>query len=205
RAPGQDAGRRVENLVRRIRLQIGGGHGANRALAEAPRRRGIGFRDLLLHLHEDVERGLRAAKRLRQQRPIKPVLDQGFRDGRRQPPGPLDLVSLARDQGLKRAGALDETKGGGLVHCASLPFLSTDQLGGMVIHLARKGKVCRSLRRAMAGAEDPTEREQRTQYRLVRKSTPRSLSRFLAGRCRERLLPPAASPCCPRPKLQPSR
>ena len=54
---------------------------------------------LLLHLHEGFERRLDAAERLRQQRAIKPVVDQRRTTGWRQTPRPLDLVGFARDQG----------------------------------------------------------------------------------------------------------
>ena len=86
-------------------IEIGRGHGADAALAEAPRGRGIGFGDLLLHLHEGFERQLGAAETLRQQRAIKPVLDQRLRHRRRQPPRPFDLVGVAHDQGAARARA----------------------------------------------------------------------------------------------------
>ena len=64
RAPGQDAGRDVEDLVGGVGIEIGRGHGADAALAEAPRGRGVGLGDLLLHLHEDFQRRLGAAKAL---------------------------------------------------------------------------------------------------------------------------------------------
>ena len=116
RAPGQDAGRDVEDLVGGIGIEIGRGHGADAALAEAPGGGGIGLGDFLLHLHEGFERRFRAAEALRQQRTIKPVLDQGRGHRRRQPPRPLDLVGVARDQGLQRSRALDEVEAGRLVH-----------------------------------------------------------------------------------------
>ena len=53
RAPGEDAVGRAENLARRVGIEIGRDHGADAALAEAPRRRGVGLRHLLEHLHED--------------------------------------------------------------------------------------------------------------------------------------------------------
>ena len=62
RAPGQNAGRDVEDLVGRVGIEIGRGHGADAALAEAPRGRGVGLGDFLLHLHERF----RAAPRCRQ-------------------------------------------------------------------------------------------------------------------------------------------
>ncbi len=40
------------------------------------------------------------AKTLRQQHPVKPVLDQGGGHRGRQPPRALDLIGLARDQGF---------------------------------------------------------------------------------------------------------
>jgi len=76
-APGEDAGRRIENLVRRVGVEIGRRHGADRALAEAPRRGGVGLCHFFQHLHEDFRRGLGAAAAFRQQHAIKPVLDQG--------------------------------------------------------------------------------------------------------------------------------
>ncbi len=116
RAPGQDAGRDIENLVGRIGIEIGRRHGADAALAEAPRRGGVGLGDFLLHLHERFERRLGAAKTFGQQRAIKLVLDQGLRHGRRQAPRPLDLVGIARDQRRKRPRTLDEVETGMLGH-----------------------------------------------------------------------------------------
>jgi hypothetical protein len=112
----EDAGRRVEDLIARIRLEIGRRHGANGALAETPGGGGIRLRDLLLHLHEHFQRHLVAADALRQQRPVQPVLDQRRRHLWRQPPRPFDLVGFARDQRLQRAGALDQIEAGKLVH-----------------------------------------------------------------------------------------
>ena len=112
RAPGQDAGRRIEDLVRGVGIEIGRDHGADGALAEAPGGRGVGFCDFLQDLHEDFRRGLVAADALRQQHAVKPVLDQGGDHGLREPPRPLDLVGLPRDQRLQRAGALDESETG---------------------------------------------------------------------------------------------
>ncbi len=116
RAPGQNAGRHIENLARRVRLEIGRRHRADGALAEAPRRGGIGLRHFLQHLHEDLGRHLGAAKALRQQRAIKPVFDQGGNHGRRETPRPLDLVGLALDQRRQRPRALDQAETGKLVH-----------------------------------------------------------------------------------------
>ena len=116
RAPGEDAGRDIEDLVGGIGIEIGRGHGADAALAEAPGGGRIGLGDFLLHLHESFERQFGAAEALRQQRPVKPVLDQGRGHIRRQPPRPLDLVGVARDQRLQRARALDEVEAGMLVH-----------------------------------------------------------------------------------------
>ena len=126
RTPGQDAGRGVENLVGGIGIEIGRRHGADAALAEAPRGRGVGLGDFLLHLHEGFQRRLAAAEALRQQRAIKPVFDQGRGYGRRQPPRPLDFVGVARDQGLQRSRALDQINAGMLVHALprSLLFLA---------------------------------------------------------------------------------
>jgi len=106
-APGQNAGRDVEDLVGRLRLEIGRGHRADAALAEAPRGGGVSFCDLFLHLHEDAERRLAAAETFWQQRAIKPVLDQRRDHRPGQPPRPLDLVGLAHDQGRKRPRMLD--------------------------------------------------------------------------------------------------
>ena len=72
RAPGENAGRDVEDFVGGVGIEIGCGHGADAALAEAPRRGSIGLGDLLLHLHEGVERHLAATETLRQQRAISP-------------------------------------------------------------------------------------------------------------------------------------
>ena len=116
RAPGENAGRDVEDFVGGIGIEIGRGHGADAALAEAPRRGGIGLGDLLLHLHEGFERHLAAAEALRQQRAIEPVLDQRRGHRRRQAPRPLDLVGVARDQRLQRSRALDQVEAGRLVH-----------------------------------------------------------------------------------------
>jgi hypothetical protein len=80
RAPGQNARRNVEDLVGGIGIEIGRGHGADAALAKAPRGRGVGLGDLLLHQHERFQRSLNAAKTLRQQRAIEPVLDQRLCD-----------------------------------------------------------------------------------------------------------------------------
>ena len=77
RAPGEDAGWGGKNLARRVGIEIGCRHGADGALAKAPRRGGVGLRHLLQHLHEDFGRRLGAADALRQEHAIKPVLDQG--------------------------------------------------------------------------------------------------------------------------------
>jgi hypothetical protein len=106
-APGKDVGRLAENLVRHVRVEIGRRHGAHGALTEAPRRGGIGLCDLLQHLHEDFRRNLGATDALRQQRAIKPVLDQGGNHRLGETARPLDLVGLARDQGRQRLCALD--------------------------------------------------------------------------------------------------
>ena len=76
RAPGQNAGRDIEDFVGGVGIEIGRGHGADAALAKAPRGRGISLGDFLLHLHERFQRSFEAAKTLRQQRAVKPVLDQ---------------------------------------------------------------------------------------------------------------------------------
>ena len=184
RAPGQNAGRDVEDFVGGVGIEIGRGHGADAALAEAPRGRGIGLGDLLLHLHEGFERRLGAAETLRQQRAIKPVLDQRLRHRRRQPPRPLDLVGFARDQGRQRARALDEVEAGMLVHafprillacscCASGdggPSAAVDQGGsGRSSHAAARprssdgcdgrladGKLSATATAAMPMANEPT-------------------------------------------------
>ena len=44
--------------------------------------------------------------------PVKPVFDQGGNHRRGQPPRPLDLVGLARDQRRQRLGALDQAETG---------------------------------------------------------------------------------------------
>ena len=116
RAPGQNAGRDVEDFVGGVGIEIGRGHGADAALAKAPRGRGVGLGDFLLHLHERFQRSLDAAKTLRQQRAVKPVLDQRLRHRRRQPPRPLDLVGVAHDQGRQRSRTLDQVEAGMLVH-----------------------------------------------------------------------------------------
>jgi hypothetical protein len=61
-APGEAAGRDIEYLVGGIGIEIGGCHGADAALAEAPRRGGVGLGDFLLHLHERFRRDLQAAE-----------------------------------------------------------------------------------------------------------------------------------------------
>ena len=66
-------------------------------------------------------RRLGAAEALRQQHPVKPVLDQGGNHRRGQAPRPLDLVGLARDQRRQRLRALDQSEAGKLVHCVSSP------------------------------------------------------------------------------------
>ena len=116
RAPGEDAGRRVEDLLRGVVVERGRDHRADAALAEAPGGGGIRLRDLLQHLHEGFRRRFGAAEALRQQRAIEPVLDQRGDDGRRQPPRPLDLVGLARDQRRDGAGPFDQTNAGSCVH-----------------------------------------------------------------------------------------
>jgi hypothetical protein len=98
RAPGEDAGRRVENLVGDVGVEIGRRHGANAALAEAPGGGGVGLRHLLLHLHEHFQRRLSAAQALWQQRAIKPIVDQRGNHGLGEPPRALDLVGLARNE-----------------------------------------------------------------------------------------------------------
>ena len=162
RAPGQDAGRDVENLVGGFGVEIGRDHGADAALAEAPRGRGIGLGDLLLHLHEDLERRLGAAEAFRQQRAIKPVLEQRGNHGLGEAPRPLDLVGLARDQRLQRPRPLDEVETGNLVHVFPRPLfrrLSGFLLGGgaMVVHLPppikRGGRSDRPCRQAAARPE----------------------------------------------------
>ena len=135
RAPGQNAGRDVEDFVGGIGIEIGRGHGADAALAKAPRGRGIRLGDLFLHLHESFQRSLGAAKTLRQQRAIKPVLDQRLGHRRRQPPRPLDLVGFARDQGRQRACTLDEVEAGMLTHAFLAFFLGLFLcLAAMVTH-----------------------------------------------------------------------
>lgn len=62
RAPGEDARRRVEDLLRGVVVERGRDHGADRALAEAPGGGGIRFRDLLQHLHEGFRRRFGAAR-----------------------------------------------------------------------------------------------------------------------------------------------
>ncbi len=123
RAPGENAGCGIENLVGGIGLEIGRGHGADAALAKAPCGRGIGLGDLLLHLHEGFKRRLTTAEALRQQRAIKSVFDQGGGDGRRQASCPLDFVGVARDQGLKRSRAFDQIDAGMLGHALPRHFL----------------------------------------------------------------------------------
>ena len=66
-----------------------------------------------------LDRRFRAAERFRQQRAIKAVVDQAADDRLRQPPRPLDLVGLARDQRRERPRALDEIEAGELVHARS--------------------------------------------------------------------------------------
>jgi hypothetical protein len=80
------------------------------------------FATFLQHLHEDFGRRLGAADALRQQHPIKPVLDQRGHDRLRETPRPLDLIGLPRDQRRQRARALDQSETGRLVHCVSSPF-----------------------------------------------------------------------------------
>ncbi len=123
RAPGEDAGRHVENLVGRIAVEIGRRHGADRALAKAPRRRGVGLGNFLLHLHEDFERRFGSAQALRQQRAIKSVLDQGGNHRLGQAPRPFDLVSLPRDQRIERPRTFDELETGALAHVFPRRFL----------------------------------------------------------------------------------
>ncbi len=82
-------------------------------------------------------RRLGAAEALRQQRPVEPVLDQGGHHRRGQPPRPLDLVGLARDQRRQRARALDQVRNR---EACSLRFLAPFSgflagEGAMVIHL----------------------------------------------------------------------
>jgi hypothetical protein len=126
RTPGQNAGRRIENLVRGVGIEIGRGHGADAALAETPCRRGVGLRHFLQHLHEDFGRRLGATQALRQQHPIKPVLDQGRHHRLGETPRPLDLIGLARDQRRKRSRALDEAETGKFVHAFPRPFRGSD-------------------------------------------------------------------------------
>ena len=122
RAPGEDAGRPLKISLRRVGVEIGRGHGADRALAEAPGGRGIGLGHFLEHLHEDLGRRLGAAEALRQQRAIEPVLDQGGNHRLGEPPRPLDLVGLLRDQRRQRPRALDQSEAGKLVHAFPRPF-----------------------------------------------------------------------------------
>ena len=122
RAPGQDPGRRVENFAGGIGVEVGRGHRADAALPKAPGGGGVGLGDLLLHLHEDFERRLRPPEALRQQNPVQPVLDQGGGHRGRQAPRALDLIGLARDQGLQCPGALDEIQTGMLAHSSPRPF-----------------------------------------------------------------------------------
>jgi len=95
---------------------------ADGTLAEAPCRRGVGLGHFLEHLHEDFGRRLGAADALRQQHPIKPVLDQRGNHRLGETPGPLDLVGLPRDQRRQRPRALDQSETGGLVHAFPRPF-----------------------------------------------------------------------------------
>ncbi len=104
RAPGENAGWCIENLVRRFGFEIGRRHGADRTLAQAPRRGGVGFCNFLQHLHEDFRRRLGATEALRQQHA-------------------LDLIGLACDQRLKRSRALDEAEAGKFVHAFPRPLL----------------------------------------------------------------------------------
>ena len=127
RAPGQDAAGRIENLARGIGIEIGRDHGADAALAEAPRRRGVGLRHFLEHLHEDFGRRLGATGALRQQHAIKPVLDQGGNHRLGETPGPLDLIGLPRDQRRQRSRALDQSETGKLVHAFFSPICGADR------------------------------------------------------------------------------
>jgi hypothetical protein len=116
RTPGQDVGRRTKYFARRIGIEIGRGHGADAALAEAPCCRGVGLRHFLEHLHEHFERRFGAARAFRQQGAIQPVLDQAGNHRWCQTPRPFDLVGLARDHWRQRSRTLDQVDTGKLVH-----------------------------------------------------------------------------------------
>src|SRR5688572_23502223 len=76
RAPGENAVGLSEHLVRNVLVEIGRDHRADATLTEAPCGAGVSLRHLLEHLHERLERRLRTAKRLRQQRSVETVVDQ---------------------------------------------------------------------------------------------------------------------------------
>jgi len=123
RAPGEDSRRRVENLAGNVGVEIGRRHRADAALAEAPGGRGVGLRHLLLHLHEHIQRRLGAAEALRQQRPVKAVLDQAGNHGCGEAARALDLVGFPRDQRRQRAARSISPETGKLVHAFPRPFL----------------------------------------------------------------------------------
>jgi hypothetical protein len=145
RTPGQDAGCDVEDFVGGLGIEIGRRHRADAALAEAPRGRGIRLGDFLLHLHESFERHLGAAKALRQQRTVKPVLDQRLCHRRRQPPRPLDLVGFARDQGRQRFGARHQVEAGMPVHAFPRTLLFFARARWWPIHGPRSRRRGRAL------------------------------------------------------------
>src|SRR6185312_1892563 len=116
RAPGEDRLRRIEDLMRDGGIEIGGDHGADAALTEAPGGTGIALRNFFEYAEEHRRRHFGAADAFRQQQLVEAAFGQRGDDLRRQLTIALDLTGFGSEQRCQRAGALDRIARAGRGH-----------------------------------------------------------------------------------------